>query len=166
MNGLRPSGIARAEEHGQSLIEVALMLPVLLLIVIGIVDIGRAFSYKLAVTNAAREAAIHAARNPAVTAADVCARARIELGAPAVADPCNRAPIVVTCVRGAVPCDTGLEGAPAYSFLYRTTGNGGADVTVTVRYDVSLLSGYLVGRIFAVNPVAVAATAFYPGMSQ
>jgi Flp pilus assembly protein TadG len=49
---------AAAEEGGQSLVEVALCLPLLLLIVIGIVDVGRIYAYKVAVTNAAREAAV------------------------------------------------------------------------------------------------------------
>lgn len=169
---------ARAQdERGQSLIEVALLMPLLLLIIIGVVDIGRTFSFKLAVANAAREAAIHAARDPAVTFNDVCQRARTELGAVTVGDPCNpsgadlaagSAPVFVTCVRNLTTrhaCDAGM-GASDYSFLYRTVGEGGADVEVTVRYDVTLLTGYLVGRVFRVNPVSVSASAAYPGLGQ
>ena len=154
---------ARLDDRGQSLIEVALLLPLLLLIVIGMVDIGRTFSFKLAVTNAAREAAIHAARDPAVTLGDVCQRARTELGAGA--GPCN-GPIFVTCARGGADCDAGNAASPSYSFLYRTAGEGGAGVAVTVRYDVTLLTGYLVGRVFRVNPVSVSATAAFPGLGQ
>ena len=163
MNRLR--ALIAVDDRGQSLVEVALMVPVLLLIVLGLVDVGRAFSFKLAVTNAAREAAIHAARNPAVTFADVCQRARTELGAGTVADPCNSQPIVVTCVRGGDVCDAGMD-APDYSYLYRTLGQGGADVAVTVRYDMALLTGYLVGSVFRVNPVSVSASATYPGLGQ
>jgi Flp pilus assembly protein TadG len=162
-----PSVPLRARhDGGQSLIEVALLLPLLLLLVLGLVDIGRTFEFKLAVTNAAREAAIHAAREPAATLADVCQRARTELGAGDVSDPCNGAPIFVTCVRGGVSCDAGNGSSPDYSFLYRSVGEGGAAVAVTVRYDVTLLTGYLVGRVFRVNPVSVAATAAYPGLGQ
>ena len=53
-----------------------------------------------------------------------------------------------------------------YSYLYRTLGEGGADVAVTVRYDVTLLTAYLVGRVFDVNPVPVSASAAYPGLGQ
>jgi Flp pilus assembly protein TadG len=165
---MRSLRIAR-EDRGQSLIEVALVLPLLLFIVLGLVDIGRVFSFKLAVANAAREAAIHAARVPAATRQDVCQRARTELGVGTVADACNGAPVFVTCTRNLVtpqPCDAGMESSPDYSFLYRTTGEGGADVVVSVRYDVTLLTGYLVGTVFNVNPVSVRASAFFPGLGQ
>lgn len=163
MNSLRIAAPAR-DERGQSLIEVALIVPLLLIIVLGLVDVGRLFSFKVAVTNAARESAIHAARNPAVTLADVCQRARTELGAGAAGDPCNGAPIFVTCLRGGAACDAGMD--VGYSYLYRTLGEGGADVAVTVRYDVTLLTGYLIGRVFDVNPVPVSASAAYPGLGQ
>ena len=42
------------DESGQSMVEMALILPVLLLIVMGILEFGRAFSTKQAVTHAAR----------------------------------------------------------------------------------------------------------------
>jgi Flp pilus assembly protein TadG len=165
MIGRRRLGAAHRDEHGQSLVEIALTLPILLLIVLGTVDIGRTFSFKLAITNAAREAAIHAARNPSVTLADVCQRARTELGVGSAGDPCNNTPVFVTCSRGGVPCDTGIV-LSDYSYLYRTRGNGGSDVAVSIRYDVTLLTGYLVGRAFSVNPVPVSATATFPGLGQ
>ncbi len=42
---------------GQSLVEFALVLPILLLLIIGAMDIGRMFYIKVALTNAAREGA-------------------------------------------------------------------------------------------------------------
>ncbi len=42
---------------GQGLVEFALALPVLMLILMGAVDLGRAFSIRIAVTNASREGA-------------------------------------------------------------------------------------------------------------
>jgi Flp pilus assembly protein TadG len=41
---------------GQSLVEVAISLPVILLLALGVTDIGRAFYYREAVTNSARQA--------------------------------------------------------------------------------------------------------------
>jgi Flp pilus assembly protein TadG len=169
MNGLRPSGIARAEEHGQSLVEVALMLPVLLLIVLGLVDITRLYSFKTAATNAAREAAIYAARDPQVTANQVCQRARNELGAGIAAAPCAAPDVAVDCSRVSrepvppVPCGNDAS-IPAP--LFQTVGVSGGDVTVTVTYRINLISGYLVTRIFDVNPVAVSGTAFFPGLGE
>jgi Flp pilus assembly protein TadG len=46
-------------EEGQSSVELALLLPVLLLIMAGVLDIGRAFQAYVTVANAAREGARH-----------------------------------------------------------------------------------------------------------
>jgi Flp pilus assembly protein TadG len=43
--------------RGQSIVETALLLPLLMLLVMGSADLGRVFYYSIAVTNAAREAA-------------------------------------------------------------------------------------------------------------
>ena len=47
---------------GQSLVEVALALPLLLLILIGLADLGRAFYYTTAIASAARQGASARAR--------------------------------------------------------------------------------------------------------
>jgi len=52
------------DERGQSLVEMALVLPLLLLLVLGIIDFGRAFNNYIIITNAAREGARYAARFP------------------------------------------------------------------------------------------------------
>lgn len=44
-------------ERGTNVIELALMLPFLLMLVLGVLDIGRGFSTYIALTNAAREGA-------------------------------------------------------------------------------------------------------------
>lgn len=43
--------------HGQSLVELALMLPVLLLILLGVLDLGRLFFAQVTLSNASREGA-------------------------------------------------------------------------------------------------------------
>src|ERR671932_178674 len=45
------------QERGQSLIELALTLPILMLILTGVLDLGRAYYAYITVTNAAREGA-------------------------------------------------------------------------------------------------------------
>lgn len=47
----------KRDTRGQALVEMALLLPLLLLLVIGILEFGRAWYYKQQVNNAAREAA-------------------------------------------------------------------------------------------------------------
>jgi Flp pilus assembly protein TadG len=56
--------VVRRDERGQNLVELALVLPLLLLLLGGIVDIGRAFYSYIEITNAAREGARAAARLP------------------------------------------------------------------------------------------------------
>lgn len=49
------------EESGQSLVELVIVLPVLLLILAGVFDVGRAIQTYVVMLNASREAAIHGA---------------------------------------------------------------------------------------------------------
>jgi Flp pilus assembly protein TadG len=44
-------------QHGQGLVEFALILPLFVLIIIGVFDLGRAFFASITITNAAREGA-------------------------------------------------------------------------------------------------------------
>jgi len=148
-------------DDGQSLVEVALALPLLLLLVLGTVDVGRIYALQVAATNAAREAAIHAARDPQVAADDICARARSELGADPSASPCATAPITVPCARAGTPGSN-----DAGPILYQTPGEAGADVTVTVSCQLDLVSTYLVGRAFRLNPVIVTGTATFVGLGE
>jgi len=54
----------RAEgEAGQTLVEFALVLPLLMIIVLGVIDLGKAFGYKNDLTNLANQAARYAAVN-------------------------------------------------------------------------------------------------------
>jgi Flp pilus assembly protein TadG len=56
-------GAKDKKSRGQSLVEFALILPILLLLVLGAMDIGRIITTKIAVTNAAREGANFLSRN-------------------------------------------------------------------------------------------------------
>ena len=54
----------KRSERGSNLVEMALIAPVLLIILFGIADVGRAFSGYITMTNAVREGARYAARRP------------------------------------------------------------------------------------------------------
>ncbi|HEX3031513.1 MAG TPA: TadE/TadG family type IV pilus assembly protein [Bacillota bacterium] len=62
------------DEKGQALVEMALVAPILLLLVFGIVEFGRIFNTYLVVTNAAREGA----RAAVVGAVDTSIRDTVE----------------------------------------------------------------------------------------
>jgi len=103
-------------ERGQDLIELALVLPVLLLILVGVVDLGRAFQSYLVITNAAREGARQAAQNAFDTNA-IRETALQETRNAGIAD----SAVVVSVV----------------------PGSSGSPVRVSVQYDFALLSGVL-----------------------
>lgn len=133
----------RADEAGQSTTEIALALPLLLVILLGLVDLGRAYGLASTLSNAAREAAIYAARTSTATQAMVAQRACDESGLVDYGTPCPPV-FVVTCT----PCPT-----------------QGADVTVEVSYRFSLLSWYLADRVFGTQPLIVRVQARFPGLS-
>ncbi len=64
----------KRNEEGQSLVELALVLPILLLILLGIIQFGFVLSGQIAVSSAAREGA----RLAAIGAADPVVRERVE----------------------------------------------------------------------------------------
>lgn len=51
----------RSDRRGQAMVELAIVLPILLLVIMGIIDFGRIYHGHLAVTTAAREGARQAA---------------------------------------------------------------------------------------------------------
>jgi Flp pilus assembly protein TadG len=102
-------------EQGQNLVELALVLPLLILILAGTLDLGRVFYGYIAVTNAAREGARYAASYPDQTPTAV-ARALAEASG------------------------SGLSGVTA---IVPAPANG--SVTATVSGSFSLVTGLLPG---------------------
>ena len=67
--------------QGQGLVEFALLLPILVLVVFGIFEIGRAFFTLVAITNAAREGArVYTIYPSQTTVTDIQAAAKREAG--------------------------------------------------------------------------------------
>jgi Flp pilus assembly protein TadG len=109
---------AHRGERSQALIEFALVSPVLLMLLFGIVDIGRAVFYYNTVNHAAREGARIAVRasSPLPTNGDVLAAVTSQIiGAP-VSAPCPQGPVT-----GATPPDNA-------AWLYITAPNPPATV--------------------------------------
>ena len=133
-----------ADSTGQSLVELALALPVLLLLFLGLADFGRAFYYTSTIANAARVGAGYAAAN-ASTATQATVAARV----------CN---------------ETGLTAysptpvCPGLTTAYTIGPNQEAVVDVT--YDFQFVSAYLVNRVFHVSPLVLHAQATFPGLSN
>src|SRR5512134_3593070 len=58
-------------ERGQSMVEMALMMTILLIVLSAVLDLGRGFFSFIAIQNAAAEGALYAAINPRCRSADV-----------------------------------------------------------------------------------------------
>jgi len=61
----------KPRERGQSLVETAIIFPLLLLLLAAVVDFGRAFDAYIVLTNAAREGARWGSVNPELTVDEV-----------------------------------------------------------------------------------------------
>lgn len=113
--------VALKNQRSQALIEFSLVSPVLLLLLFGIVDLGRGIFYYDTLNHAAREGARTAIRasNQLPTNADVLNTVQAQmLGAP-VSEPCPQGPVTSTTP----PANTAL--------LYVTEANPPATVETT-----------------------------------
>lgn len=113
-------------ESGQSMIEFALVLPVLALFLLGIIDFGRIMSANLTVADAARDAARHASIGETDSE-----------------------------LQQVVASDTAsLGNSVVYSIQPSGQRNSGDTATVTVSYDVSVLDplmAAIIGGKFTVS---------------
>jgi Flp pilus assembly protein TadG len=107
-------------ERGQTLVEFAVSLALLVLIFLGIFDLGRAFQAYIVITNAAREGAYYGAMHPSSTAG-----------------------IVTRAISEAQGSGIALSAA---NVAISGSGIPGTPLRVTVHYDFSLFSSFLPGR--------------------
>lgn len=119
----------RSNQRGQGLIEMALLAALLILLLAGVVDIGRAFNSYIVVTNASREGARYGSRFPADGNGIVNA-AKQEVAGSAVA----QGDLVVTpaCYRGGGAISCGIA-------------ESGDSIVVSTQYSFDVILGQLVG---------------------
>jgi Flp pilus assembly protein TadG len=128
----------RTDRKGQSLVEVAIAMPLLLLILMGILDLGRAYFTYIALSDAAAEGAAYAAIHPENTA-QIIARA---------ADNTNGL-VVLEPEMVSVDCSTFTAGSP---------------ITVSVAFDYQLLTP-IVGTLIPEGSITMRATVVQSIMS-
>ncbi len=126
----------KSKNKGQSIVEFVFALPLLILIGIGLFDIGRAFFTIIVVTNASREGARYLVQNPddkALGFLDTKSAARNEALASGI--DINSSDVTVTCPGDATTC------------------NRGSPVTVTVGQNFNLVFGIFdTGTLGFFNP--------------
>jgi Flp pilus assembly protein TadG len=107
-------------QKGQALAEFALILPVLFLLIAGIIEFGRAWNIKQAVTDAAREGARYTVIVDASTITDVTDKIKARLGLASIltTDP----PTTITITPAAFfKCPGGAVGASGAEMTVRVT---------------------------------------------
>ena len=122
----RASKRIKRRERGQSLVETAVVLPILLLLVVAIVDFGRAFDAYIILTNAAREGARFGAIKPSLTEEEV-------------------KQIVVDDVLGSGTNITQMTGFTADNVTVDGQTEGSEVVAVTVTYQFDLWFAGMIG---------------------
>ena len=128
----------RQRSGGQSLVEFALILPIILLIMFGIVDFGLAFDASIGISNAAREGARQGTTVPSTAA--ITARVRTVAGR--LND--SRLAVTVTCKTAAGgACPGGIAGATA-----------GSSVVVRVGYSYPMITPIAFGTVIPLSSPA------------
>jgi hypothetical protein len=169
-------------QRSQALIEFSLVSPVLLLLLFGIVDLGRGIFYYDTLNHAAREGARTAIRasNQLPTNADVLSTVQAQmLGAP-VSEPCPQGPVT----SGTPPANSAwlyvtepnppssietnpLPNAPGGEYSAAASGScsavnpasGNVQVQVTLRFNLVLITP-IVSQVTADHVVLTAAAIF------
>ena len=118
---LRPISwnVAKHRARGQSLVELALTLPVLLLFLVGVLDLGRVYFSYMTLVNASREGARYGAGSPTDTTGIYTHAINESAGSG----------IVLTPLSVSIGCASGC-----------TSGN---PIRVTVIYDFQLITTYI-----------------------
>ena len=139
-------------EGGQGLVEFALVIPIILVVIVGALDLGRAVYAYNTIANAARQGARVAAVNQIATSPDCNGDRPVEN----VANPhwsIKRCAAAAALTLGVQPADVSVAyRAPTGSTMTCTSGalNVGCIATVTVSYTytpITPIIGSLVGNI-------------------
>jgi Flp pilus assembly protein TadG len=146
-----PSASRSAE--GQSLVELALVLPFLLLLLLGLADFGRAFFYTTVLSNAAREGAAYLSRNPSAAAVAETNASSVKTKV------CNETGLFGFNAAATCPLTVNPPGASTFSGYA-----AGQDAVVVVTYPFEPISSYLINRLVLVAPLPLRAEATYPGL--
>ncbi len=125
----RKRGMQTGAASGQSLVEFAISLPILLVILVGVVDLGRLYFSYISIVNAAREGARYGAGHPTDTA-NILTHVRNEVDGNIIGP--SALTISVSCPSGCAPGDLDTPGI-------------NNPIVVTVSFPFSLITTYIFG---------------------
>lgn len=161
------SHAANKAHAAQAVVEFAVIVPVLLLLVLGMIDLGRAFTFGVSTTQGARESARYASRlaiNSNVSDTTVVQRL-IDASSPALQGCQPLIGTVQNCGGGSwtfTISATPPGSATAYSSIQLAQANSnnnrllsGGTITVTANGSVALLGGYCMGQSLCLPSIGV-----------
>jgi Flp pilus assembly protein TadG len=117
---------ARRHKRAQALVEFAIALPILMLLVSGVVELGRGYGYAVAASDAARDAARYAAGKTNLT------------NGPGLASMCKIVTADLAAVTTNVSCPTLVAHAPPFVSGTDYTNPTGGQAVVVVYCGTSL----------------------------
>ncbi len=152
--------------QAQALVEFTFVLPVLMLLMLGMIDMGRAFTFGVATQQGAREAVRHGTRysvDTSVVTETTILQRLIDSSSPALQG-CQPIQTQQTCGGGtwtftvaAIPPGS----VTAYSTIAQAVANStnpllsGGQITVTAAGSVAMLGGFCSGQALCLPPIAV-----------
>lgn len=123
-------------ENGQSLVEIALLMPVLLVLLLGAVDLGRAFYAYVAITNAAREGARYGASFPSQSSG-IVSRVQKEV---------SNSGISISSGNISTACNVYTSGSYTLGGSESCSNASSGDyITVSINYTFNFMTSYLLG---------------------
>ena len=154
--------MTKANDSGQTLVEVAISLSIFLLLVLATMDFGHLFSTKLTLQNAVRQGGRYAITGQCITGSDgTCSQSRydsiIQTVETAALGMLNSSDINITCTPNGGGCPN-------------RAGGPGDIVTITVTYPYHFMTGPI-GAFFPGNSYTVKVSStftnepFPPGVS-
>lgn len=132
----------RRHERGQSIVELALVLPVLLVLALGAADLARLFSVEVGIANAAREGASYSSHHPTDPVSTVQRHVLAEFGQAAICDGANEITGITLRQRHAPNPPGGSEVAVtvSYRFVLNTpVPMGWTTITITRTADMLVI---------------------------
>ena len=128
----------RKRSRGQSLVEFAIVFPIFMLVLVGLLDFGFLLYNRISVINAAREGARAASISAAFTDFSNNAQGAVNATAP------SGSTFTIACVRAGGSCNFGSAAG------YKVGGGGvvGDSVSVTVTYVDHTIIGSFFGSVF------------------
>jgi Flp pilus assembly protein TadG len=112
----------RDKRHGQSVVEIMMVLPLLLLMIFGMVDFGLAYTTNIFIRNAVAEGGYYAAQNPGDTAG---VRTQIRHELRDMNPPVTDADITITtCAVGSSGPQTEISLDYVYHVIFGLAGSG------------------------------------------